>query len=253
MRGPARRLSHSLIGWLAWAGMANAAAPPSPAPSNAPIGGLPAICSILAGDPLPKEAVLQRNPANGTVLQLRAADLSFALVDDPDFKAMQKRSDEAGIALCFLQAYGKLFRLDAPFNELRLVVADPEESGYAHVRLKQYYANLPVRDGMINVHLNPKRQVYLVEGRYYPTPSGLSTKPRLTLERATVAARDSLPLDPKAERRYRAQAAIYAGSGNRAVLAYRITVYKGMADEWEIWIDANTGAVLEKLALVPKT
>ena len=252
MSTPARRLSHSLIGWLAWAGMAHAETPP---PSgNAPIGGLPAICSTLAGNPLPKDAALQRNPANGTVLQLRAADLSFALAEDPDFNALQRRSDEAGIALCFLQAYGKLFRLDFPYNELRLVVANPEESGYAHVRLKQYYANLPVRDGEINLHLNPQRQVYWVEGRYYPTPSGLSAKPRLKLERAMLAARESLPSDPKAERTYHAQAAVYPGNGgNRAVLAYRIKVYKRLVDEWEIWIDANTGAVLERLAIPPKT
>lgn len=250
MRGPARHLSFSLIGWLAWAGAAAAASPPA---ADAPVGGLPTLCSTLAGDPLPKEALLQRNPANGTVLQLRAANLSFALAQDPDFIAMQKRSDEAGIALCFLQAYAKLFRLNVPYNELRLVVADPEESGYAHVRLKQYYANLPVREGVINVHLNPLRQVYLVEGRYYPTPSGLSTKPRLNLERATLAARESLPPDMKAERSYRAQAAIYEGNGSHAALAYRVKVYKRLVDEWEIWIDANTGAVLEKLAIPPKT
>jgi Zn-dependent metalloprotease len=202
-------------------------------------------CANLADAPLPADAVAHRDPGNGTIVQLEGADLSSSLEKLPAFRALRAKNETAGIALCFLQAYGKLFKLEAPFQEFRLVVESPDETGSTHVKLRQYYANLPVREGRITVHINPGKQVYQVEGRYYPTPSGLPTKPRLSAERATEAAREALAPDPSGKREFRTQAAIYVGAGNRARLAYRVEAYQG-AEAWEFWIDANTGAVLEK-------
>ena len=205
-------------------------------------------CARLAGQPLPQDAVAHRDPGNDTLMQLQASSLSSALEASPEYRRMRAKNDEAGIAFCFLEAYASQFKLDSPYKELRLAVTLPEDSGQASVRFKQYFGSLPVRDGHITVYLNPQKQVYKVEGRYYPTPSHipLKPKPRLSAERATSVARDGLAVDLSAERSYRAEMGVYVGSGRRAALAYRISVSKGALDEWEIWIDANTGAVMER-------
>jgi Zn-dependent metalloprotease len=207
-------------------------------------------CTELGENSLPKDAAIQRNSADGAIRQLKGIDLSLALEQGVHFRELQQNSLEEEIAMCFMQAYSKLFRLDAPHEELQPVVASPDESGFTHVRLRQLYAGLPVRNRELIVHLNAKKQVYLVDGSYHPTPSGLETTPRISSQRATETAREALAWDNKMRRGYRTQVAVYVDRQNHTLLAYQVIAYKGTADDWEIWVDANTGEILEKSAFM---
>jgi Zn-dependent metalloprotease len=207
-------------------------------------------CSELGESSLPKDAAIQRNPADGAIRQLKGANLSLTLEQNTHFRELQRNNLEAEIAMCFMQAYSKLFRLDAPHEELQPIVATPDELGFTHVRLRQLYAGLPIRNRELIVHLNAEKQVYQVDGSYHPTPSGLGTTPRISSQHATETAREALTWDHKTRRGYRTQVAVYVDRQNRALLAYQVIAYKGTADDWEIWVDANTGEILEKSAFM---
>jgi Zn-dependent metalloprotease len=206
-------------------------------------------CASTAGYPLAQNAEVQRNKADGSIRQLKGSDLSPALEQEKYFRTLQQGNRNEDIALCFLQAYRTSFKLHAPLKELQPVVASPDEQGYTHVRFRQLYAGMPVRDGEIVVHLTPDKKVYLVDGHYYPTPTELGTQAHLSADEATAVARDSFDWNTSAQRRYRTQGAVYIDGNHRAHLAYQVTTYGTQGNDWEIWLDANTGEILTKFLL----
>jgi hypothetical protein len=206
-------------------------------------------CAKLHEDRLPMDAVLQRNKPDGSIRSLKGSDLSLPLEQNGYFRLLQRESRHEEIARCFLQANKEAFKLRSPLKELQSVVAVSDEEGRTHVRLRQLYAGLPVRGGEITVHLTPDQKVYLVEGRYYPTPAELGTEAHLGDQEAASLARESLAWDGSAQRSYQTEGAVYVGMDNRPRLAYRVMSYQRPGRNWEIWIDANTGEILSKSLL----
>lgn len=206
-------------------------------------------CAKLHEDRLPADTAIQRNKADGSVRSLKGSNLSLGLEQDEYFLSLQQGNRNEEIAICFLQAFRGVFKLYSPLKEMLPVVADPDEEGRTHVRFRQLYAGLPVRNGEITVHLSAEKKVYLVEGRYYPTPAQLGTHAHVSDQEATSVARESLAWDGSAKRRYQTEGAVYMDMENRPHLAYRVTSYERSGRDWEIWIDANTGAILSKSLL----
>lgn len=206
-------------------------------------------CARLHEDRLPMGAALQRNKPDGSIRSLKGSDLSLPLERNDYFRLLQRENRPEEIARCFLQAYKGVFKLRSPLKELQPVLAVPDEEGRIHVRLRQVYAGLPVRGGEITVHLGPDQKVYLVEGRYYPTPAELGTEAHLDDQEAASLARESLAWDGSAQRRYQTEGGVYMDMDNRPRLAYRVTSYEPSGRDWEIWVDANTGEILHKSLL----
>jgi Zn-dependent metalloprotease len=206
-------------------------------------------CARVGGYPRPMYSVIERNKANGSIQEFRGSDLSVALEQESYFLALQQDRSDRDIALCFMQAYGELFRLHSPLDELQPVTAKTDEQGNTHVRLRQTYAGIPVRDSEIVVHLSPDRKVYQVEGHYFPTPTELVTQAHLSANEAVAMVRDSFDWEPSTKRRYQTQEAVFVDGNHRARLAYQVNAYGSAGNNWEIWLDANTGAILTKSLL----
>ncbi|MBX0328483.1 M4 family metallopeptidase [Oscillochloris sp. ZM17-4] len=73
------------------------------------------------------------------------------------------------IARGFLDANRALFGLRAAADDLGLLRVEPDlQRGFAHVRLDQRYAGLPVLGHQLVVHLDPDGQVVAVNGEFAP-------------------------------------------------------------------------------------
>ena len=202
--------------------------------------------------PLPARAEIRRDPRRGTITFLKAPNLSEHLEHDPDFSQLQASKQFGGLARAFIHAYRADFRLTQPANEFRVHSVKTDNLGLTHVRLQQTFHDVPVWAAELVVHLNADTQVYLVQGRYIPTPHNLSTDPELTKQTALQRAADHLGRPLTECLTCQAVLVIFAAKGKDPRLTYRVLASLSVAEGWEVMVDAQTGEVLQKLSILQR-
>ena len=193
---------------------------------------------------------IRRDPRLGTITFLKAANLSEGLEHNADFARLQANNQFGDIARAFIEAYRTEFRLAEPNRELLIESVTPDALGLTHVRLQQTFHDVPVWAAELIVHLDADAQVYLVQGRYIPTPRNLSTQPSLTGRAALQRVADHLGKPLAGCLQCQATLVIFAAEDTAPRLAYQISVLLGLAEGWEVMIDAQTGEVLQKLSAI---
>lgn len=169
-------------------------------------------------------------------------------------------------ALTFLGTHGALVgmneteraalrggRAPAAGSDLQIAKTDTDSIGMTHVRMNQFYQGLPVFGAQVVVHMNGEG-ITAVNGKYVPQVS-LSTIPALNQGRAietalTVARKYGAAASAKPGK---VELSVYAiglleGAPVRSVLAYAVEVSSPELHE-QVWIDAQTGAVLNRIPL----
>lgn len=200
-------------------------------------------------------------PETGAFTFVRATGREVLAKDDPS-------ADPLARALGFLRSYGAVVgmtsaerrqlspRPDAsvPGTELRLARVDTDISGKTHVRLNQLYRGIPVRGGQLVVHMND-RGVTAVSGTFVPDVAVEPVNAMSAEEAANiallavgktapgvglVAAKTDLSV-------YRT--GLLEGFFGENRLAYAVEVSgSGLRDQ--VWVDAMTGAVLQRIPLI---
>ncbi len=197
---------------------------------------------------LPSDAAVRYDERSGGIFRMEGANLSQYLQSDKSFQQMQSENRFADIAIAFISEYRSLFKIQQPSEELKLVSFNVEGSGQKHIRFSQVFMGIPVKASEIIVHLNYVNQVYLVEGRYIPTPSGLLTQPKLSETEAFRKTAESLKRQDCPN--CRSELMIFSDDSAKAHLAYRISANSGVTQGWEIFIDAISGEMLAKHSTV---
>ena len=168
-------------------------------------------------------------------------------------------------AMAFLATYGALVgmnnaernalhagELPAEGSNLQVLRSETDGIGMSHVRFNQFYKGLRVVGGQVIVHMNDKG-ITGVNGHYVPEIS-LSTLPALTeaaaAENAVAILRKGGDKDLKVNK---AELAIYPvglleGASVVSRLAYAVDV-SGSSIQEQVWIDAQTGGVLNRIPL----
>ncbi len=203
--------------------------------------------------PLPARAEIRRDPRLGTITFLKAPNLSEHLEHDPDFAQLQASKQFGDLARAFVHAYRADFRLAQPTNEFRVHSVKTDALGLTHVRLQQTFHDVPVWAAEVVVHLNADTQVYLIQGRYIPTPHNLSTDPELTEQTALQRAVDHLGQPLTGCLKCQADLVIFTTEGKAPRLAYRVLALLNLAEGWEVMIDAWTGEILQQLSTIRTT
>lgn len=199
---------------------------------------------------MPADAVLKTDPNNQTIIFLKADNLSLLLEKDNSFEKLLLSEKFGEAAINFLEAYRSLFKLSNPEKELIIKSIVKDDIGYKHVRLSQVYANISVWGAELIVHFNKDNHVYLVNGRYTPTPTELNTQPVLSdQEMKRVVTREFPQLKSECND-CRINLVIFNDSTNKPHLAYQVFVSLSLVEGWEIIVDAETGGVLQKTPTV---
>ena len=205
-----------------------------------------------AANTFPAQTEIRRDPRLGTITFLKAPNLSERLEYNTNFAQLQASNQFGDIARAFIEAYRAEFRLTHPANELQVKSVKTDDLGLTHVRLQQTFHDVPVWAAELRVHLNADTHVYLIQGRYIPTPHNLSTDPSLTNQAALQRTTNHLG-KPLAEcLKCQATLVIFASEDTAPRLAYRVLALLSLAEGWEVMIDAQTGEVLQKLSAIQR-
>lgn len=146
------------------------------------------------------------------------------------------------IGAAFLNENSKLLKLDSAAQELRLLDERSEPSGKKHLRYQQQFQGLDVWGQQLSLHLD-KDGIYLVNGRYTPTPT-IATTPNVTPEDATRAAKkDFAPIDASTSL---PQLLLYSDQ-DRVLLAYKLELTAGINERWIYFVDAQTSKIVNKI------
>ena len=151
-------------------------------------------------------------------------------------------------ALEFLTANRGEFKLDRPLAELKVRSVETDQLGLSHIRFDQEYHGIPVKDADLIVHLDPRGEVYRVNGRYIPTPSRIDIRPSLPLAQAfSVVARDLGRDDcPNCK----GKLIIFQAPSQSAALAWQVKTSNGFKQAYTVVVDAVRGHILQKTSAV---
>ena len=200
-----------------------------------------------SGMKIPSDYKIRRDNITNTITYLKG-DLTRELGENKDFELLRIDGSKEEIALAFISAYRSDFHLTDPRNELVVKKAETDDRGIHHLQFQQVYEGVPIRAAEINVHIKDENRVYLIQGRYIPTPENLDINPEIDLKRACAIVSDYLNLskapDCKEER------IIYVDSSKKPHLCYRIVAVSSPMKGWEVFVDANTGDIIEKLPVI---
>lgn len=169
-------------------------------------------------------------------------------------QSVTQAADRAQQALMELRA---LLGVENPDQEFELESVQEDPSGRWHVRFRQVYQRVPVWGRDLYVHIGPDG-VYAINGRYEPTPRGVSTSPTLRPEDALeLAIRDLrqrgqwappdaatmrwLGLEPP-----QVQLVLYPDP-LRVRLAYSVRLHAHLIGYYEYIISAHTGGILNRI------
>ena len=174
---------------------------------------------------------------------------TFIRLDRPVEVAMQAASlagDGEAVARHFLRTQRDLFKLKEPDREMKLLRRERDAAGGEHLHFQQQWRGVPVWGRQLAVHLDARKRVYLVNGRYGPSPEGAEVEPRLTpAEAQEVVQRHLGAGDLEVEENV---LVLYDGADVR--LAYRLDVRAGIGQRWRYFVDARSGGVLHRVSLV---
>ena len=199
--------------------------------------------------PLPAGARVERDPQRDTIRFLKSEDLSAGL-DDEAFESALSSGAFDQLAIAYVAAHRQAFRLEDPVRELRPKRVSSDPLGTTHVKLQQVFREIPILEAELVVHFRGPRAVYLVNGSYVPTPSGLDTVPRLSSDDARAVAVAEVPSLDGVCRGCTAELVVLAAASGAPSLAWRVAVSPSAAEGWEFVIDARNGSLLRRLSTV---
>jgi Zn-dependent metalloprotease len=199
---------------------------------------------------LPEDVTIQTDPNNQTPIFLKADNLSVLIENDISFKnlVLSKKFGEA--AIYFLETNRSLFKLINPEKEFVIKSLENDDIGYKHIRFNQVFSNISIWGSELIVHFNKDNHIYLVNGRYIPTPAELITIPVLSVQEIKKIVAEEYPRIESRCNECKIKLVIFNDPINKTYLAYQVLVSISLAEKWEIIVDANTGSVLQKMPIV---
>ena len=153
----------------------------------------------------------------------------------------------------FMSQVRGLLKLDNPESNFTVARTETDDLGQTHIRLTQTHRGVPVLGAELVAHLT-NGEVSLLNGRYQPLPTDLSTTPKLALidasEQALTDVRKTSNVRSFGDNILKMKTSegalcIFAEKG-AAKLAYQLTIRPNLLERWEYVIDAQTGEVLDK-------
>jgi bacillolysin len=201
------------------------------------------------------------NPAFGTPAFLDGRSLNAPKSGSDAQSAAQGLAARPGTrALAYIQANREIFKLRDPAAELNLREQHTDGLGSRHETFQQVLDGVPVWNGRITAHFDKAGTLYAVNACYPPTPALPSgAEWRLEGNKAVAAAVADLRLQSPLEDFDPETRALleYAGpvaerniwldpESGVAHRAWRVEIRPNLCARWRYFIDAATGAILEK-------
>jgi len=184
------------------------------------------------------------NQENGTPAFLKTKPMA----------AGRTKRGEEGIAQAeraarhFLRSNRQLLKLSHPDSEMALSSAWSDDKGASHFKYQQMVDGIPVFGKKLIVHVDAADAVYLLNGRFEPTPEGFGTTAAIRSDQAMEAVHRHIGVndvemgDP--------ELVVYTKPCGEMVLTYQIEVDQSFTEAWTYFIDAQTAAVVHRMTRI---
>ncbi len=139
-----------------------------------------------------------------------------------------------------------LLRLQNPIQELQLSQVLTDQSGNLHLRYQQMFKGIKCWGKQIDLHLSKDNAVYLLQGRYAPTPLQLAVDPAILPAEANHQVLQDIG-NPQV-RIIDTELVVYSMNHQADLLVYKIDVSWGLQNRWSYFIDALTGDIVHRLS-----
>ncbi|MCO6437772.1 MAG: M4 family metallopeptidase [Phycisphaerae bacterium] len=221
--------------------------------------GLPPLMILLLA--VAPAAAQQSARENVAILGARATgEATFVVARDGGTIPMPPLAGGADRPMEFLRAYGVLFGVDDPAQELVLDAqrTGADALGQVHTTYRQVHRGIPVFTGMLKVHENAAGGIIAANGDFYPIPNKLRTDPSVTADLAAALAKADVSDDvPGAVTAVESSELVivdpgwYGDKPRGARLAWYLVLEDlpaGVRDSF--LIDAHSGEVLDRWSLL---
>ncbi len=164
-----------------------------------------------------------------------------------------KGLQSAEYAKLYLQTIAPAMKIDAIHMKWELGQQQKDQLGMEHIRFAQSYKGVPIYGAEVICH-GKEGMIDFVNGNYYAAFDLASVTPSIDQDQAMQACVSDRGqsiqykhfMGPLADlMKETKQLVIYPHDGAFS-LAYHISSYRNLAERWEYFIDAQTGAILNK-------
>lgn len=156
----------------------------------------------------------------------------------------------------FLLRHGGAFGVDIPALQLELQPEQVDTLGNTHFIYHQVYRGVPVFGGRLGLHFDASDHLIGANGSLVPVPNAVPSQPELGSEQArsvsrTVVAKhhgiDGASLDVSTPELVVFNDGVIWGRAGEAHLSWRLDIADRAHVHEELFLDAMTGAVLERI------
>ena len=182
---------------------------------------------------------------NGTVTFLKIKQSPQSINGKATSQGVTKRLPKT-TTMEFLNNNRELLKLSNPSLETKLIKQETDSVGLTHLKYQQMFAGVPIFGKQLNVHLGNGGDVYLLNGRYEPTPENIDISPTISKESALVAVINDLGQPSVVATNASSDLMIYIDHGN-PVLVYKISVSPNLTTGWTYFVDAKQGHIVHRI------
>ena len=180
---------------------------------------------------------------------------------EKDAASVRSASDEVR-CLSYLQAIKDPLRIEDPAIEFVMNKMEVDHLGHKHILMQQVFQGIKVYGSELKMH-EKDGDIYLVNGRHFPTPKLETIIPTITARNAEDFVKTkfdnfkTLTADQKrfvSGEQLQSELVIYHVNDHHreARLAYHVTIIPSLTDRWEYFVDAHTNEVLNKYESICK-
>lgn len=198
--------------------------------------------------------------------QINMSSIYYATNGLPVFVSFPKQDKNKSIAKALTTSYilkyvndnKKIFQLDSPDKELKIADVMKDTEGNSHVRVQQYYNDIPIWGKEMIMHFDPNNNIYLINGRYNKTLQNFNTNFTLNSDEAIKSAigdlkkfsvitnSDNISRVLKYDGPTSEKFILIDDITNQPTAVWMVEIRPNVIDRWRYFIDAQTGKIIEK-------
>lgn len=156
----------------------------------------------------------------------------------------------------YLQEAAPLMGVQHPEQEFILISTSTDELGMTHFKFQQQFEGITIYDGQVILHAE-NGIINRLNGRYFPTPT-IATTPVVSQQTAIGTARAVVQqfttirgiADDMQQYALEEEAPtliIIHNEKEQAQLVWKINIIPHIMDNWDVFVDAQTGEVLQQI------
>ncbi len=203
--------------------------------------------------PLPP--IMKRMSGNSNLKVVEISEKGLPIMIKGNLRNVPKGRDIALQTFDYLNAVKSAIKIKSPKEEFAITERKTDELGQVHFKMQQQYEGIKVYGGMIWLH-GSAGKIGLFNGRYYPTPLIKNTQPTISQAAAQEIANQSISgvtsikklsnLEQKliGEMQEPELVIYHTPKAQTEHLAWHLHLYPNVGNQWEYFIDAHSGAIL---------